>query len=237
MSNLLNILTFQEEKTQNTGYEPFECFLYNLNDRQLGVKMPPLNISFTRPLTTTTETLNETVAAKTIVETTDAFRLPIVIENIDPPTSTDATASYTSASNLITTTNTDAYRIGDAIDSTGGDFSGSGDFPAGTVVASIVAGVSVTVDQNATATSTSVDINPQNIDVTIAILETKVATTSTSMSLSPSVYIFDGSAAAEGSTVNNYDDLTADDASVAINFAVQTINLDELYTAVRVPRN
>ena len=195
-----------------------------------------LNISFTRPLVTTTQTINETVVAKAAVESGSAIRVPLVIETVDPPLATDAGATYTSASAVINTTETALYRVGDAVDSTGGDFAGAGNFPSGTVVVSKVDGVSVTVDQAATASGTGVDIDPPSIDVTIAMLEVSLNSTGSSLTMTPSFYTFDGSKAAEGVTVDTYDNLTAADATSVVSFAPQVLNLDDIYTAVRVPR-
>ena len=195
-----------------------------------------LSLSFTRPKLATANTVNTTLATKPTIETASAFRLPVVIESVDPPLINESGATYTSGDPTINTTETDNYRVGDAIDSSGGDFAGAGDFPAGTVVVSKVDGTSVTVDQNPTASGTGIDIQPPAIDVTVAIAELSFSTTGNSLVLSPTFYFFDGSAAAEGSTVDNYDNLTANEASNTIVLSNQTLNLDDIYTAVRVPR-
>ena len=195
-----------------------------------------LNISFTRPKLSTSNTINTTLATKPTVETATAFRLPVVIEGIDPPLITDGGASYTSGDATITTTETQNYRVGDAVDSSSGDFSGAGDFPAGTVVISKVDGTSVTVDQAPTASGTGVDIDPPSIDVTVAIAEVAFNTSGNSLVMTPTFFFFDGSAAAEGSTVDQYDNLTANEASNTIVLSNQTINLDNLYAEVRVPK-
>lgn len=201
-----------------------------------------LNLDISRPVLTAVNSISPSAAIGTVIETDTAeeesFYIPIVLQNIDPPSFTVSSCTTTNGSTTVTATsgafNTagvhqKGVRPGDVVTGTG--------IPSDTTVVSVASnGNSLVLSQAATASGTvTLTFDPPNM-ASVGLYAIKVKHTksvgSPIVRVDLSLHKYDGTIGGTAPTETNASSVTILQAGTGNT----QIDIDAVLTALRVPR-
>lgn len=193
-----------------------------------------VDIAITRPKLAATNVVNETLAADTPVVTSSYIELRVYVDNLtidNQVIAADPGISWTGAIITGPAGTFDNVREGDVISSS-----------TGWVSSQTVSAVSVDGSQVTASASADVDTNneeltftPGNIDSTLYILRLNHSTSGSILNVTPVISCLDGSGVADGSVLDDDDEVTFTDGTQK-TLAGVAINLDSYLTQARVAR-